>query len=212
PADSRYAANACVRHAAMFRYNARTTRRILEGDERYFRRKLLNAQRELPALEPDKRIQPMTAICDGSELTRSVFGTLYCLKSYLDVFAGLLGDLVGPKKHITFAKATLKGVELAGGRLINHLRHSCPVSDETTALADHLERDSKAWITEAIGFRDSFTHRGGIPGFKPLRVDAAAFFADPDTTPLLHPELPDGRTIVDYCFELIPRLALFTHG
>jgi hypothetical protein len=145
------------------------------------------------------------AICQSATWPSLFQGLLVFLKSLLDLMGTTWAMIAYPATSMRgFRKGRVDQEELAGGKLINWFRQSCPTSFHKSAdVADAVQKHSRAWITQAVNYRDTLVHYGNIAGLKPLalRVKLKRIKSMPtrgrpvpNYTPeeVLRPAMPDG--------------------
>ena len=98
------------------------------------------------------------AMYDGLAYLSQMHSCLNTLKSFLDIYAKLIGKLIQPQNEWSFHKANIEGIKLAGGRLINALRN-CSNTTYANDLPTLTLTHSRNWITPAVTSRDKLSHR-----------------------------------------------------
>ena len=151
------------------------------------------------------------AVCQLGTSSATFFSFVISVKALLDVMATVwvkIADSRAPA--MTFNKSEIAGNKVAGGRLINWFRGSCPSTfGNRIKAATVLEKHSHEWITELVKYRDGFTHHGGVPGMTPLCLMLDLDHVESDekgTFPrseyseqeVIKPKLPTGRFVADF--------------
>lgn len=115
--------------------------------------------------------QPFIAQADGIAYTSALYSVLNTTKSFLDVYAMLMGKLISKNVSWSFKRGKVGQDEISGGAIINWLIRSAPKDFKNSRqLADVIHRHSKAWITSVVGYRDTTSHYSEIKGFRHLHV------------------------------------------
>lgn len=151
------------------------------------------------------------AVCQLGTSNAAFFGFVISAKALLDVMAtvwGKIADNTAPT--MTFNKGAMAGETIAGGKSINWFRNSCPSQfGNRIEAATILEKHSRKWITELVGYRDNFNHHGGIRDMSPLCVvlDLDNVESDENGTfprtkyreqEIIKPTLPTGQVVGDF--------------
>ncbi len=140
----------------------------------------------------------------GITYIASLHGTLYSLKSFLDVFINLNASLITNKiEQISCHKKNINNRKLACGNFINWLRNLSHKNDNIKNLTNIIEENSKNWITQAVNYRDILAHSGEIKGFKHLRLILQKNKKNYTNEDILLPTMPDGTSVDTYCNEKI---------
>lgn len=161
------------------------------------------------------------AVCQLGTSSAVFFGFVISAKALLDVMATVWHKTADEKAStMTFNKAKIgSDVEvIAGGKLINWFRNSCPseFTDRIEAAAI-LERHSREWITELVTYRDNFNHHGGVPDMTPLCVvlDLDNVESDENGTfprtkyheqEIIKPALPTDQVVGDFVSSIGTRI------
>jgi hypothetical protein len=135
---------------------------------------------------------------------------LLSLKSGLDVYAKLMSKLIEPnRKPIDgFNRTSVDGIDVRGGYVLKWLA-KLPTFAQHKLLHDAIASHIRAWINEAIKFRDDAVHFGNVPGaigsYLKLTKPAAQVSQD-DIEP---PRMPNGLRVDVYCSSLYSRYCTF---
>lgn len=153
----------------------------------------------------------LVVVFDATGYLACLDGVFYALKSFLDVYAQLIARVIDRKVSIrAFAKKKVGRSKLSGGNLIRWLRQSAPNYFPGAAkLAGVIERHSRCWIHDAVGYRDTLTHHGRVRGLEHMRldVDAAQISFRPED--VKEPTMLDGVEVAAYAQRLLRNLDCF---
>lgn len=138
------------------------------------------------------------AVSDGLDYLGPLYTFLMLVKSFLDVYAQLMGKLVADKVW-TFGSAKINGQELSGGRIINWLQNSAPKHfEQRKVLAAVLTEHSKSWITATVDLRDKVTHYSDIPRFRQMALKLNRTQPFYDSNGVIPPILPNGTPLPNF--------------
>ena len=209
PGELRHLVDACRGRSALLRFFVRNMHREVGLDscrfgEEYRKRGVDSGQ--LPAGAR------LVVVFDATGYLACLDGVFYALKSFLDVYAKLIARVIDRKKVSikTFGKKKVGNSELSGGNLIHWLRSSSPKGFcNAQALAQVIEQHSRAWIHEAVGYRDRLTHDGRIRGLEHMRLDVGAAQVSFRPEDVKEPTMPDGVGVAAYAQRLLCNVDTF---
>lgn len=138
---------------------------------------------------------PYMAYSDGVQYLGSLYSFLATSKSFLDVYAMLLGKCIGRQLTWSFKKGRVDGADKSGGAIINWLRRSAKDLVQAEELAAKLLTHSESWITSTVDLRDKIMHYSEIPGMTHLSVPLRRFRPIYDIGDRVLPALPDGEAL-----------------
>ena len=147
-------------------------------------------------------------IYEGMAYLSEMQNTLNALKSFLDIYAKVIGSLQQPMFRGSFSKARVDGKKISGGRLVNALRNSRQ-NTAANELASLISVHSSRWITLAVGYRDQLSHRSNLDDMRPLSLAVSQSSPHLDATQILSPAMPNGQDILQYFRELRDNLITF---
>lgn len=147
-------------------------------------------------------------VYDGLTHVAEMHNCLNALKSFLDLYAKLIGKVSTPPFEGSFGKANINGRKMSGGRLVNALRNQAhdPASH---ALAEVTLRHSEAWITEAVTYRDQLSHRSNLDHMELMHLPLSPHEPHIDSTRLVRPTMPNGKDLEVYFRDLVRNLATY---
>lgn len=202
PGELRDLVDACRGRSALLRFFVRNMQREVGLDLRRFEEEYRKRGVESEQLPADAHL---AVVFDATGYLACLDGVFYALKSFLDVYAQLIARVIDRKVSIrAFGKKKVGRSELSGGNLIRWLRQSAPNCFPGAArLAGVIERHSRCWIHDAVGYRDKLTHHGRIRGLEHMRldVDAAQISFRPED--VKEPTMPDGVEVAAYAQRLL---------
>lgn len=160
------------------------------------------------------------AVCQLGSSTTTFFSFVASVKALLDVMASVWMKVAdNSKRPKVFSKGRVSGDLLAGGDLIKWFRgSSCPEKFAARQdAAEVLEKNSRDWITELVGYRDDFMHHGGIRDLTPLSVVLDSdYVVEGDYRPRIRPEyssdefvlptLPTGQLVPAFIADVSNKL------
>lgn len=181
--------------------------RQIEIDKRNFILHLEAPEMGLKEAMSRRNLDRFIAKFDGLELMIQLHGLFYALKSFLDLYAALMSELVMPGQPNTFGSSTVDGENISGGRFVKWLRNSSPAAfPNAEALADILQRESLCWITSAVAHRDTLGHYRDIENIHSWQVPLSQITHSSDPVysdnELRAPQMPDGTLVDDYAVEI----------
>ncbi len=207
PAYARPVVDACASRYALLLLHALSTRRAIQYDISEFRR-VMEAQRlDLETAVAKRPDLSVLAIYDGLPHMAQMHSALNALKSFLDLYAKLLGKLVTPSNSWTFDKAVVDGEKVSGGRLVKAIRGTRLASLQP--LADLILANSRSWITEAVTYRDQLSHRSELDAMRRLQLPINPTPPHFDFGALSKPAMPNGQELDHYLESLVTGLATF---
>jgi hypothetical protein len=206
PPKLRSVVEACGSRLALLLLNTSDLRHALERDITDFKNAI---ESQLPDLETAVKRRPdlsSVVIYDSMALLAEIHNCFNALKSFLDLYAQLIGKLVSPPFEGSFGKANIDGQKVSGGRLVNALRNNGQCSS-SQRLADLTLRHSLAWITTAVKYRDQLSHLSDLDDMRPLQLALHPSAPHIDLGELVRPAMPNGQDLEDYFVGLLDNLA-----
>lgn len=148
------------------------------------------------ASRPDLRF---VAYADGAGYIAALYGLLSSARSFLDIYALLMGKLIGRHLSWSFKRGRVDGKEVSGGTILNWLNRSAPKDLAHAGELAHVIRSHvEAWIGTMVDYRDTVSHYSEIRGLTHMHVALnnvpPLFIAET----LDEPRMPDGMLIVEY--------------
>ena len=149
-----------------------------------------------------------TAYSDGLRYIAGLYGFVNAVKSFLDVYANLMGKLISPSSNWSFKRGNIEGKSLAGGKIIKWLDNCSPKNfPRAVDLARTTRLHSENWMTSLVSYRDDLSHYRDPIGFVhmhvPLRKEAPWFRENE----ISGPYMPNGETVEEYCSATVTRLS-----
>jgi hypothetical protein len=125
PPGVRQIVDACGSRLALLLLHTLSMRHALEQDMTDFQDAVLRQRDEMATAVARRPDLTGVAVYDGLVHIAELHSCLNTLKSFLDVYARLIGQLINPTNDWSFGKANVDGFQLSGGRLVNrsHQRH-----------------------------------------------------------------------------------------
>jgi hypothetical protein len=209
PDSLRYGVDACgIRLSLCLFYTSAVSEEVSKDRERFI--EALEMQRDdiKRGLSKKQNSLNLVGYSDGLGYMAATYGCLNAMKSFLDVYAQLIGKLILPSTNLSFKRRTIDGRKIAGGTLISWLRTSAPRTFHNAKdLADITTRHSIAWITEAVRHRDTLSHYADLKRMTHMHVplEAKDPFYDPDN--IVPPKMPNGVPLVEYCQSVLANLS-----
>ena len=150
------------------------------------------------------------AVYDGLAHLAEMHSSLNVLKSFLDLYAKLVGTLIHPTNSWSFGKAKVDGQEVSGGRLVNALRSTGGNQPGSLlALADLTLTNSQVWITEAVKYRDQLSHWSDLDHMRPMHLPLRAAEPHIDFGELQRPAMPNGQELGSYLDGLLGKFEAY---
>jgi len=179
----------------------------LQRDIADFRRAIEGQRSDLEQAIKGRPELQSVAVYDGLAHLAEMHSALNSLKSFLDVYAKLMGKLVNPSNNWSFGKAIIVGREVSGGRLVKALRSS---SLNTLArLADITLDHSRTWITDAVRYRDQLSHRSDLDNMRHMQLPLHNSAPHINFDELTRPVMPNGQDLSEYVDGLLRNLAVY---
>ncbi|HPS78759.1 MAG TPA: hypothetical protein PLS53_11440 [Thermoanaerobaculaceae bacterium] len=147
-------------------------------------------------------------VYDGLAHVAEMHNCLNALKSFLDLYAKLIGRISTPQFECGFNKANIDGRKVSGGRLVNALRNQAQ-DPASHALAQVTLQHSEAWITEAVTYRDQLSHRSNLDHMVPMHLHLSPHEPHIDITRVVRPTMPNGKDLEVYFHDLVSNLATY---
>lgn len=199
--------DSCASRYALLLLHASTLRDALQRDIADFRKAIEGQRSDLERALKSGPGLDFVAVYDGLAHMAEMHSALNSLKSFLDLYAKLIGKLVNSSNNWNFGKAVIGGPKVSGGRLVNALRSS---SVETLAcLADMTLDHSRTWITEAVGYRDQLSHRSDLDNMQPMQLPLHNSVPHINFDELTRPVMPNGQDVGQYVDGLLRNLAAY---
>lgn len=210
PQHIRTICEASSERAAIFRFQVKNINDIIKKDRQAFFKHLLTNKEDLMKGLKEKPELNLLIYYDGLEYLTYLHAIFNSLKSFLDVYAQLIGKLISPTQKLSFKRGIVEGNKLSGGRLINWLRASAQNDyKENKNLSEIILRNSKTWISEVVSYRDQLNHYGDIAGLNHMHVDPKDLSKYFKEEYIENPVMPDGTEVVLYCVGLLNKLGDF---
>ncbi len=206
PDATKYVVDACgLRLALVFLYTAGLSRAVAE--DRAELRGALERQREdvekAVSGRPDHTI---VAVSDGLAYLADIFSCLTALKSFLDLYAKLIGKLIGPQNKWSFNKGIVEGTEIVGGRFVNNLRN-CSGETFVDGLATLTLEQIRDWINTAVVYRDQLSHKSNLDHMTHMHLPLYNGPPHFRMEEIVEPRMPNGESVERY-FEGLLELLL----
>jgi hypothetical protein len=207
PPNVRSVVDACASRYALLLLHTASMRHALQRDISDFR-SMIEAQRADMERALKKRPDiTSVAVYEGLVHLAELHSSLNILKSFLDLYAKLVGKLINPSNNWGFGKANVEGQEVSGGRLINALRsiRQQPLAD----LADLTLEHSRNWITKAVQYRDQLSHRSDLDHMRRMQLPLHYQAPHIDFNELVQPAMPNGQGLCEYLDGLVNNLSVY---
>ena len=150
---------------------------------------------------------PIVAYADGLQYLGTLYSYLATVKSFLDVYALLIGKTIGRNLTWTFKKGRVAQDDISGGSIVNWLHRSAPKTlISSRILAEAIERHSRSWITETVHYRDTISHYSEIPRMRHLSVPLRRFRPIFDRSERILPALPNGKELPHYATDTLEKI------
>ena len=207
PPALRSVVDSCASRYALLLLHTFTLRDAIQRDIADFRRAIEGQRSDLERAIESRPDLESVAVYDGLAHLAEIHSALNSLKSFLDVYAKLMGKLVNPSNNWSFGKAIIDGHEVSGGRLVNALRST---SVETLArLADMTLDHSRTWITDAVRYRDQLSHRSDLDNMRHMQLPLHNSAPHINFDELTRPVMPNGQDLSEYVDGLLRNLAVY---
>ena len=148
------------------------------------------------------------AYSDGLRYVAGLFGFLNSVKSFLDVYANLMGNLISPELNWSFKRGKIKGENIAGGKILRWLE-CC--SNKNFSYAESLSEvtlfHSITWMTSLVSYRDNLSHYNDLAGFVHMHVPLYKESPWYRENEISGPTMPHGDAVEEYCTMIVMRLA-----
>ncbi len=106
------------------------------------------------------------AYSDGLRYIAGLYEFVNAVKSFLDVYANLMGKLISLSLNWSFKRGKVEGMSLAGGKMIRWLDNCSPKNFPCAVnLAEATRLRSENWITSLVAYRDDLSHYRDLAGF-----------------------------------------------
>ena len=145
------------------------------------------------------------AMYDGLAYVAEMHSCLNALKSFLDLYAKLVGKLIHPQNEWAFRKANVAGAKIAGGRFIHSLQN-CTQDSFGSKLATLTFNESRNWMTTAVSYRDQLSHRSDLDHMTHMQLP---LYCEPPhfhEREIADPKMPNGEPVQEYYEGLFERL------
>ncbi len=146
------------------------------------------------------------AMYDGLAYLAEMHSCLNALKSFLDLYAKLIGKLIHPQNEWAFNKANVEGKKLAGGRFVNGLRN-CSREAFADELATLTLEQSRDWITTAVAYRDQLSHRSDLDHMTHMQLPLYNKPPHFRVEEIVEPRMPNGESVERYFEGLLELLS-----
>ena len=146
---------------------------------------------------------------DGLAYIAEMHSCLNALKSYLDIYAKLIGKLIKPEETWAFNKGNVEGNKLAGGKFVNNLRN-CSGVEFADQLASLTLEQSLSWISTAVTYRDQLSHRSDLDHMNHMQLQ---LYCEPPhfrLEELEEPKMPNGESVASYFKGLLEEVVKYT--
>lgn len=208
--DLKTIADSCALRLALLMIQADALQRELQRELHQFTSMLYIDEYDFSGNLIAKPNPGILLFSDGIGYTGALYSFLNTLKSFLDIYAKLMGKLISRQLCWTFKRAKVGSEIIAGGTLINWLLKSAPSTYQNARkLAAITTRCSEEWITNLVDYRDTISHYSDIKGFQHMQVtlipSKPCFI--PSTISL--PKMPDGRELNVYVSDILTLLKIF---
>ncbi len=207
PSNVRSVVSACASRYALLLLHTSTMRQALQRDLSDFRSRIEDQRDDLERALRSRPDLTSVAIYDGLAHLSELHSSLNILKSFLDLYAKLVGKLINPSNTWSFKKANVGGQAASGGRLVNALRNSGQQS--LASLADLTLQNSRNWITEAVEYRDQLSHRSDLDHMWPMQLPLHYAAPHINFSELTRPAMPNGQDLGEYLDGLLSNLAAY---
>ena len=148
------------------------------------------------------------AYSDGLRYVAGLYSFVNAVKSFLDVYANLMGRLISPTLNWSFKRGKVGGMNLAGGKLIRWLENCSPKNfQHATSLAEVTQLHSKNWITSLVSYRDDLSHYRDLAGFVHMHVPLYKDIPWYRENEISGPNMPHGESVEEYCAAIVSLLA-----
>lgn len=198
-------ADACAERLSVVDHAAAAVRSVVASDYQEFVR-MLNQQidREFRNWRGEPNKQFRMTYCSTNFHT-CVTALFVALKSLLDVYAGLMGNLIAHPStcRIQFGKAQWEGKkDVSGGKFLRWLKDTAPKSyAQRKALERTISQHVDEWIQQAVQIRDSIVHSGLLPGVEPMHVMLRMPVRSLPVERIVRPALRGHGDVADYCTQ-----------
>jgi hypothetical protein len=210
PIALRSVVDSCASRYALLLLHTSTLRAALERDLTDFRKVVEGQRVDLERAIESRPDFECVAVYDGLAHLAEMHSALNSLKSFLDVYAKLIGKLVNSSNNWSFGKATVDGQEASGGRLVNALRSS---SVETLArLADLTLEHSRTWISDAVRYRDQLSHRSDLDNMHHMQLPLHNSTPHINFDEIERPVMPNGQDLGDYVDGILRNMAAYVRA
>lgn len=153
---------------------------------------------------------PIVAYADGLQYLGVLYSYLATVKSFLDVYALLMGKTIGRNITWSFKRGCVAQDDISGGPIINWLRRSAPKTLTSSGiLAEAIEHHSRNWITELVRYRDIISHYSEIPQMRHLSVPLRRIIPIFDRNDRILPALPNGQELPQFSKDTIDKIRNF---
>lgn len=206
PENVQQVVDACAWRFALLLLHASRMSEALERDLTDLRVVIERQRADLEAAVKSRPELTPVVVYDGLAHVAEMHDCLNALKSFLDLYAKLIGKLSIPPFEGSFGKANINGTKVSGGRLVNALRNQTqdPAAHE---LADLTLRHSEEWITAAVAYRDQLSHRSNLDHMVPMHLPLSPHEPHIDVTRVVRPAMPNGKDLQFYFREVVRNLA-----
>lgn len=143
---------------------------------------------------------------DGLAYIAEMHSCFYALKSFLDLYAKLIGKLIHPNNEWAFNKANIDGTKVAGGRFVKGLQ-SCSREAFANKIATLTLEQSRAWITTAVAYRDQLSHRSDLDQMTHMQLPLSHEPPHFRLEEIIEPRMPNGQPAQQYFEALLELLS-----
>lgn len=207
PPALRSLVDSCASRYALLLLHTSMLRDALQRDIADFRKAIEGQRSDMERALKSRPDLESVAVYDGLAHLAEMHSALNSLKSFLDLYAKLMGKLVNSSNNWSFGKAIIDGKTVSGGRLVNALRSS---SVETLARVADLTLDhSRAWITDAVLYRDQLSHRSDLDNMRRMQLPLHNSEPHINFDELTRPVMPNGQDLREYVHGLLRNLAVY---
>lgn len=153
---------------------------------------------------------PIVVYADGLHYLGTLYSYLSTVKSFLDVYALLMGKTIGRNLNWSFKRSRVAQDEISGGSIVNWLHRSAPKAFTSSRdLADAIEHHSRSWITETVHYRDTISHYSEIPRMRHMSVPLRRIRPIFDRSERILPALPNGQELPHFSNDTLEKLRGF---
>lgn len=201
----------CANRLALFLFNLEEVKYALKASYEDFSWRLISKSNDLCAAAASRGDLKIIAYTDGLEYLTTLHFALYSLKSFLDVYARLICRLINSNaKPTEFHAKEVNGKRISGEKFVRWIENSSPSSYESKGkLIEVIYRHSNNWITEAVSYRDTLGHYGGIKNMVEMRLPLEKVKTFIDINLIEKPLLPNGEGLDTYLEKITADLGLF---